>query len=214
MVSTATGSDLDNLLLLFGVKRLTITPVSDTPPVEAVMEADDNYRRRGLLVLEPFSTAGPKLGYEYHGLGVVGVHDIVVSGTSTSNGVVDIKVMSATSQASETLLDKVRGALNDEKIRPMATQLIVESATAVDYQIQATLALNNTPESALSLGAAIKAVDEYVALRFKIGKNTHLSGIYTALQQPGVEGIELILPASNVSVNNTQFANNTAISIS
>ena len=213
MVATASGSDLDNLLLLFGVERLTIVPANDTttPPTIARLEDDVAYRKRGLLVLESFSTAGPKLGYEYHGLSVINVHDIIAS--SPSNGVVDIKVMSETGQASDALLEKVSSALNDEKVRPMATQLIVESATAVDYQIQATLELDDTPASALALDAAKTAVDNYVVSRFKIGKSVSISSIYAALQQTGVENVALISPTANVVINNTQFANCTDISI-
>lgn len=213
MVATASGSDLDNLLLLFGVERLTIVPADDTttPPTIAILEDDSAYRKRGLLVLESFSTAGPKLGYEYHGLSIVNVHDIIAS--SPSNGVVEVRIMSAQGVADNDLQSKVSDKLNDEKIRPLGTQLIVDSAQPVDYVIEATLELDDTPASALALDTAKIAVGHYVTSMFKIGKSVSISSIYAALQQPGVENVKLISPIANIAINGTQFANCTDINI-
>ena len=60
MLAHAVDGDLDQLGANWGVARLIVTPADDTalPPVEAVMEANADFRRRILLRLEAFTTAG------------------------------------------------------------------------------------------------------------------------------------------------------------
>lgn len=211
MITLATGSDLDNLAI---PKRLVITPEDNTktPPVPAVMESDEDYRKRALLFPESFSTAGPGQAYIYHALGADStVLDVMP--TSPANGVVDIKLMSKTGEADATLIAKVEAKLNDEKIRPLGTQLNIGSATKVDYQIKAIIQTQAQPQSSISLEAAKTIVQKYANERFKIGKSIYLSGIYAALHQQGIEKVEIVQPLTDIVINQTQFANCTDIAI-
>lgn len=212
MITLATGPDLDNLAI---PERLIITPAdtTKTPPVSAIMESDEDYRKRALLFPESFSTAGPRQGYIYHGLSADStVLDVMP--TSPSNGVVDIKLMSKTGVANAALVAKVKTVLSDEKIRPLATQLIVSSAAKVDYTIKATIKARAQPQASIALEAAKRDVKKYVDGRFKIGQSIYLSGIYAALHQDEIEKVTITSPAADVVITKAQFANCTVIEIS
>ncbi|WP_275272638.1 baseplate J/gp47 family protein, partial [Pantoea ananatis] len=68
MVAWANGSDLDQLGANNGVTRLVLTPADNTvtPPVEAVMERDEDFRARIAAAFEGLSVAGPSGAYEFH----------------------------------------------------------------------------------------------------------------------------------------------------
>ena len=74
MLAYAQGADLDQIGANFGVERLVLVPADPeaVPPVEAVMEANDDFRRRIQLSFEGFSTAGPTGAYIFHALGADG----------------------------------------------------------------------------------------------------------------------------------------------
>lgn len=67
MPALATGANLDQIAVRYFVQRLIITPATQ-PGEHAVMESDDDFRRRMLLAFEGFSTAGPEGAYIFHAL--------------------------------------------------------------------------------------------------------------------------------------------------
>jgi phage-related baseplate assembly protein len=142
MLAYATGTDLDQIGAIFGVARLVITPADPDaiPPVAAVMESDADFRRRIQLSLEGFSTAGPEGAYVFHALAADG--DVLdVSATSPDPGEVLISVLSRTGDgaADSGLIAAVETALNAENVRPLTDLVTVQSATIVDFEIEATL---------------------------------------------------------------------------
>ncbi|WP_068083131.1 baseplate assembly protein [Novosphingobium rosa] len=68
MVAYALDADLDQLGALMGVARLTITPADPTTGAAAVMETDDDFRRRIVLAPQGYSVAGPEGAYIFHAL--------------------------------------------------------------------------------------------------------------------------------------------------
>lgn len=68
MPALATGADLDQIAVRYFVQRLIITPADPQTGAPAVMESDDDLRRRMLLAFEGFSTAGPEGAYIFHAL--------------------------------------------------------------------------------------------------------------------------------------------------
>jgi phage-related baseplate assembly protein len=68
MVPYASGADLDNLGALFEVERYILTPADPTTGTDAVLESDDDFRRRIVLAPESYSVAGPSGAYIYHAL--------------------------------------------------------------------------------------------------------------------------------------------------
>lgn len=217
MLAYATGSDLDQIGALFSVARLEITP-ADTgaiPPVAAVMESDVDFRRRIQLSLEGFSVAGPKGAYVFHSLGADG--DVLdASATSPAPGEVLISVLSRTGDgtADAGLLASVEEVLNDESIRPLTDDLTVQSATIVDYTVEADIYTFPGPDSSAVMAAANASLDAYIEASHRIGRDVTLSGIYAALHQPGVQRVELTLPAADVVIDETEASYCTGTTIS
>jgi len=213
MLAYATGTDLDQIGAIFGVARLEITPADPDaiPPVAAVMESDADFRRRIQLSLEGFSTAGPEGAYVFHALAADG--DVLdVSATSPDPGEVLISVLSRTGDgtADSGLIAAVETALNAETVRPLTDLVTVQSATIVDFEIEATLHTYPGPDQSVVLAAANAALDAYLASVRRVGLDVTLSGIYAALHQPGVQRVTLIEPTANVEVTNTEAAYCTA----
>lgn len=216
MLAYATGSDLDQLGALFGVVRLTITP-ADTeaiPPVPAVMESDAEFRRRIQLSLEGFSTAGPEGAYIFHALAADG--DVLdVSAVSPNPGEVVVTVLSrtGTGTAGAPLLSTVEDALNDDSVRPLTDLVTVQSATIVNYAVEAEIYTYPGPDSGTVIAEAEAALDAYIASVRKIGRDITLSGIYAALHRPGVQRVDLIAPVADVAIETDEAGHCTAIDI-
>lgn len=68
MPAFAVRSDLDHIAAIVGVTRLTITPADPANGTPAVMESDDDLRRRMVLAPEGYSVAGPRGAYVSHAL--------------------------------------------------------------------------------------------------------------------------------------------------
>jgi phage-related baseplate assembly protein len=216
MIAFATGADLDQIGANFNVERLVIDAGDPNaiPPVEPTYESDDAFRARIPLSLESYTTAGSEGSYVFHGLSADGdVKDI--SATSPSPGDVVVYVLSRTGdgEAEQTLLDSVASALNAERVRPMTDNVTVLSASIVEYTINAELVLYPGPDSSVILAAAQAAAEAYASGIHKIGFDVSLSGIYQALHQPGVQRVNLSLPAADIEISDGQAAYCTAITL-
>lgn len=216
MLAFATGSDLDQIGANYNVERLVLDEGDPDaiPPVEPTLESDEEFRARIPLSLESYTTAGSEGSYVFHGLSADGdVKDI--SATSPSPGDVTVYVLSRTDDgtASAELLDAVEAALNAEKVRPMTDNVTVQSASIVEYAITAELVLYPGPDSAVVLAAAQAAAEKVATDLHRIGFDVPLSQVYGALQQPGVQRVNLTLPAANVSIADGQAAYCTAVTL-
>lgn len=216
MLAYSTGADLDQLGALFGVERFELT-AADTeavPPVAAVMESDTEFRRRIQLSLEGFSVAGPRGAYIFHGLSAdADVLDI--SATSPTPGDVVITVLSRTGDgtAGTPLLNAVEAKLNDDAIRPLTDNVSVQSATIIDYTVEAEIYVYPGPDSSVVLTKALAALDAYIASTHRIGQDVTLSGIYAALHQPGVQRVDLTEPSANLVITSTHASYCTDIDV-
>ena len=204
MLPYANGTDLDNIAANFGVARLLITPADETttPPTAAVYESDAEFRFRVTLSLEGYTTAGSAGSYVFHALSASGdVKD--VAAVSPEPGEVVVYVLSRTDSgaASAALLSTVEAALNAEKVRPMTDHVTVQSATIVNYTVAAELVIYPGPDTEVVLAAARSAVEAYTAQQHRLGYDVTLSGIYSALHQPGVKRVNLTTPAANLDVD-------------
>lgn len=68
MIAYARGADLDNLGALLGVTRFELSPANPDLEIPAVMESDEDFRRRIVLAPEGYSVAGPEGAYIFHSL--------------------------------------------------------------------------------------------------------------------------------------------------
>lgn len=200
MLAYATGPDLDNLAVFFGVTRKTIIPGDSTafPPVVAVMEADTDLRTRIQLALEGFSTAGPIGAYLFWALTIDTIIDASVVGPPTvapGNVVVTIlSSLTANGIASADEITAVTKALNADTVRPLTDLVTVNSVAVTNYAIAATVYTLPGPDAQTVINQATANINAYVAAQRKVGKSIHLSAIYAALFVPGVSNVVLTAP--------------------
>ena len=204
MLAYASGTDLDQLAANYGISRLVITPADDTtiPPTPAVYEDDAALRQRVTLSLEGYTSAGSEGSYVFHALSASGeVKD--ASATSPTPGQVVVYVLSQDGDgaASVDLVDTVTAALNAERVRPITDQVTVLSASIVNYTIEAELVIYPGPDSAVVLAAAQEAAADYARQQHRMDRDITVSGVYSALHQPGVQRVNLTAPAANVTVD-------------
>ena len=217
MLAFASGSNLEQLGAFYGVTR-AIVQVADPlaiPPVPEILEDDERLRRRTQLALEGFTTAGPRGSYHFWGLGASPlVKDIGV--LSPVAGQVEVTVLSTegTGVADAALQATVFAALNDDDVRPLTDQLVVQSATIVQYSVVASLTLYDGPDSSLVVAAANTAVSTYVETHHRLGYDITVSGLHAALHQSGVQNVVMTSPAADIVVGSTEAAHCVAVTIS
>lgn len=219
MLAYATGADLDHIGVTYydGELRLTVSPAdpTTTPPTVAVMESDDDFRAR--LAIKPFSysVAGPTNAYVYFAKSSSPqVADVAVDSPEPCQVRVTVLAEGGDGSAAPELLATVLDALSAETVRPLTDQVTVESASIIDYAIEAVLHCFPGPSSGLVLDAATAATNAYVVAQRRLGRDPTLSGLYAALHQPGVQRVDLIAPADSVAVGPREAAHCTAIDIS
>lgn len=205
MVAYAVGSDLDALGALFQVERWIITPADPDAGTPAVLESDEDFRRRIVLAPEGYSVAGPAGAYIFHTLSA-STDVLDASATSPSAGQVLVTVLSRTGSgaAGAGLLATVSAALNAESVRPITDQVTVQSAAIVNYAISATITYLPGPDRAVVRAAAAAALDAYIAETHRLGRDVTRAGIIGALFVPGVHNITLATPAADVVCTSLQ----------
>lgn len=216
LLAFARDSDLDHLAANYNVQRLQVVAADPgaVPPIEAQYESDDSLVERTLLAFEGMSIAGPRDAYVFHAMSADGrVADARAS--SPSPATVEVSILSRIGEglASEDLLEVVRQALNDEKVRPVGDRLIVQSASLIDYQVEAVLYLYPGPEIELSLIEAKAALDRYINTQRRLGRDIRRSAIHAALHVSRVQRVDLISPAEDVVILDHEAANCTGSSV-
>lgn len=216
MVAYSLGSDLDQLAANCNVKRLTITPedLNAIPPVNAVMEDDSDLRQRIPAAFEGMSVAGPSAAYEFHARSADGrVADASATSPSPANVTITVLSREGDGTAPSDLIAAVNRALNDENIRPVADRVTVQSATIVNYTIDAKLYLYPGPEAEPIKAAAIARLQSYIQAQSRLGRDIRLSAIYGALHVEGVQRVELTAPTADVVLDKTKAAYCTASTV-
>ena len=174
-------------------------------------EADDLFRARAQLAFEALSTAGSEGSYQYHTLSAD--QDVKDAKPVLSQpGQITVTVLSGTGDgtAAQPLLDTVSAALSDIDVRPLGDEVIVQSATIINYSVTATLEYIDgvVPENILQ--DANDAVQDYVNQQHRIGAEVALSGIYAALHRPGISKVNLTAPVASItpSANEAPYCTN------
>ncbi|AMW79750.1 hypothetical protein AMD27_13155 [Acinetobacter sp. TGL-Y2] len=214
MLAYAKGADLDHLAANRNVYRKTIIEANPTtnPPVEAVMESDEDLRRR--VQLEPESKSAGSVGaYQFWGLGAHGhVKDIAVE--TPLSGHVDIFVQSHIDDvAPQALLNIVDLELDPATRRPLSDFVTVKAATPFEWTVAATLVLFPGPDSVVVKTAAEEALNTYIKMVNALGYDVTRSGIYHALHVAGVQNVILASPANDIILAKSRYAKCIGISL-
>ncbi|UOG18673.1 baseplate J/gp47 family protein [Acinetobacter sp. PK01] len=217
LLAYATKNDLDQLGANFNVKRLVVSPAdnSTTPPTEAVMESDDAFRERIQLAFDTLSVAGPEAAYKKFARDADGrVGDVsVVSPQPAYVTLTILQADSLTGAASPELVQIVTNAVTAEDVRPIGDRVTVQSASIVNYAINAKLYIGKDPEAATLLQQAIANVTAYATKQKRLGRSIRMSAIYAALHIDGVNRVELISPTADVVLTPAQASYCTSISV-
>ncbi|MBS3958290.1 MAG: baseplate J/gp47 family protein [Xanthomonadaceae bacterium] len=209
LLAYSAGADLDQIAANFNVQRLVLVPANPNtiPPTPAVLEPDDDLRRRVQLAFEGLSTAGPEGAYVFHALGA---HPDVLdaSATSPTPGVVTVSVLSRVGNGAPAapVLAAVAATLADDDVRPLTDQVSVVAAEIVDFTVAASLTLYPGPDSAVVLAEANARLTDYLARSRRLGRDVTRSGVFAALHGEGVQNVVLTQPAADVVVTPTQAA--------
>jgi phage-related baseplate assembly protein len=209
MVAYALGNDLDQLAANYNVERLTVTPADETavPPVDAVLESDDDLRQRIPAAFEGLSVAGPTGAYTFHALSADGkVADATAISPSPAAVTVTVLSREGDGTAPDELLAAVTDALNDESVRPVADRVTVQSAHVVPYSVTARLYLYPGPEAEPIRQAAEARLTAYISAQRRLGRDIRRSALYAALHVEGVQRVELDSPPMDVVLDDTQAA--------
>lgn len=207
MLAFASGEDLDNLAANFDTERLMVDPGDPNaiPPVPPTYESNDSLRLRSQQSWEGLSVAGPTKAYEFHALSADGrVSD--ARAISPTPAYVEVTLLSTEGDgtASQEIIDIVDAALSAEDIRPVGDRLTVQSATIVNYQVDATLYVYPGPEQEPVLEAAQAALNQYLSDQRRIGRDIRISALHAALHVEGVQRVELAQPVADVVLDETE----------
>lgn len=191
MLATATGGNLDNLALFYGVQRLVITPANPAanPPVAAVMESDSDLRARIQLAPEQLPYAG-MTGGGYRALALrlaPGVKDVTT--LKRDGGRVDIILLGRTGNgavASE-VVSAVYAGFQDDAATQLTDIVTVRGATIVPYAVTIDLKIRTGPDPAIVRTAAEAAIRTYCASRHRVGQVVYANMIEAAAAVGGVE---------------------------
>ncbi|RDH41662.1 baseplate assembly protein [Zooshikella ganghwensis] len=217
LLAYAQGADLDHIGANYGVKRKMIKPaeIKDNRPIPAVMENDDEFRRRIQLGPEGYSTAGPEGAYLFH---ASKAHDQIldVKPYSLKPGEVTVCYLPR-SEVNITLDQEIKQALeatlNREDIRPLTDKIIIRKAEIIPYHIEAEVHVFHGPSKDAIQYEVEKQLNVYLAQCFALGKTVALSGIYDALHTGGVQRVALKSPATDITTEKWQAPKHTTITL-
>ena len=214
MVAYATEADLDHLGALFGVERYEITPADVVSGTAAVLERDDDFRRRIVLAPEGFSVAGPRGAYIFHALSAD--EDVLdVSAISPDPGEVLVTVLSRTGNGTPAapVLAAVDAALTAQDVRPLTDLVTVQGADVVDFAVVATLTFYFGPDKSVVLANAQAALDAWLDSQRRLGRTITRAGIIGALMVEGMHNVALASPAADLTFTSAQAGYCTGITL-
>lgn len=216
MVAFAVGSDLDQLAANNNVKRLMLSAGDPhaVPPIPPVYESDTDLRVRIPSAFEGLSVAGPVGSYEHHARSADGrVADASVISPAPAYVTVTVLSREGNGTAPADLIEKVDIALNDEDVRPVADRVTVQSATIINYEIDAVIYCYPSPEYEPITAAAEAQLKRYTTQQHRLGRDIVLSAIYAALHVQGVQRVEIKKPVADIKLDKTQASYCTNISV-
>jgi len=161
-------------------------------------ESDDRFRERIRLSLERFSTAGPRLAYEYW---VKTAHQDItdVSVYSPEPGKVKVHFLVKDGELpSEDMLNLVRDFLNQDKIRPLTDFVLVEPPEVVNYEVKLTYWIHrkNEPLVKTIQEKVSQAVSDFVAWTgSKIGRDILPEELIQRVKEAGAYRVKVEAPA-------------------
>jgi phage-related baseplate assembly protein len=206
LASSVNGSTVSGATLSGGVD-----------PSPGAPENDDSYRSRIQLAPEAFSSAGPEGGYIYYALQVLGPLGAVdATAVMTRPGYVLVTVMMGNGvfQPSSDQILALYNFFAQEDAKPLTDIVSVAGPKVIPVTITAVLTLYPGPDANVVKTASINVLNALLASEQKLGRSLTRSAIIAALQQNAVLSVNLLAPAADVTIDDTQVFNVTTIDVS
>lgn len=182
LLTHATGSDLDAIGARYGTVRMQ-------------NEGDTAFRKRILLSLEAFSSAGPEGAYRYHALNAhPEVRGVGLSVPQPGHVLVAVLSSAGDGTASAEVVAAVREKLMRDDIRPLTVAITVKSAEVMPYRISAHLRIPLGPDPETLKVAAEKALTDLAERRHVVGQTVNLSAIIAAAHVSNVQSVTVSEP--------------------
>lgn len=206
LLATATEMDLDQIVALFGIKRLEISPEQPdaSPPLPAVMEDDARLRLRARLSLEALNQSGCKGAYVFHALSSSAhIKDISVFNEDYKTDHINMVVLSDegrgdTSPEQEDILQSVEQVM--KSTRSVTDDIHINWANIVEFPIKAELSVKEGEDAeAIYQNVKTKTL-ELLTNNHRLGKNILRDEFYSIMYQPGVENVNLLQPATDMAI--------------
>lgn len=193
LLAFATGSDLDQLAVFYGVTRLT-------------GEGDASFKVRVREAIMGRSAAGTKAQYRFAALSAT-LEVLDVNVDDPEGGLVRISVMSRLGDGtpSEALLQTVRDVVMSDSVRALCHTIQVVGAEIIQVDIEAVIHLTRSAPMAVFDGLADVLRAEFAAVK-RLGFNLAPSWIVAQLQQGGVQRVLLDTPAEQIIIAPNQCA--------
>lgn len=194
-ITKAKGDDLENLINLF---ELSVTE----------NQSDDDAREQFYQQLALFSTVGSRQAYAFHikqafseikdvfvtteeGSSTVNIYLLAKSGDGNTDDIHDPETQVSLTEQVEAYLQE------NEEIRPITDFVQVNSANIIHYRIEAELFVAFGPGADKIQFEAEKTLRAYALAHHRLNHAITLSGLQSALQQPGVESINISFYKNN-----------------
>lgn len=178
-------------------------------------ESDDQLRDRIKLAPNSFSVAGPYKAYEFHAKSASPlIIDVAV--TNPVPGTVEVfPLVEGLSTTPTEILDAVFDVLNSDRIRPLSDTVVVTSPTAVNTAITVGLILYEGAVQSDIVPVVQAALEAFRDGRRKLlGQDVVIDQIKAICMIDGVYKANVTVPASDLIISETQFANITSINVS
>lgn len=178
-------------------------------------ESDEDFRVRIPQALEKYSTAGPRGAYESWADGAdERIKDVRAISPTPGDVVVVLLSEEGNGTADEAMISRVYAVLSDEKVRPLTDRVSVVSAEIVPYEVRISLELYSGVAGGPPEDEARRRVEAHVAALHLIGKDIIRSAIIAASHTEGIKSVELLEPATDIHITDTQAASCALLEIS
>lgn len=207
MWASAIGSDLDQLGALVGLKRRALVEADPTavPPVEAVMESDDEYRARGPIALD--ATAIGYSGGTYRSIVLQAAPEVkAIAILRPGGGRIDLVLQGrgADGSVADDVVARVRDIVldNDE----LTDIVAVRSAVPKPYDIVAEAIVPSGPAIAPVKAASEAALATAAVALQESGATVPTDALIAAGRVAAMRKFTLISPAEDFVVADDEIA--------
>lgn len=204
LLASARGTDLDHLGAGFDVPRKLIDPGDPQaiPPVPALWEDDDTYRLRIQTSWGRLSTAGAADAYRFFTASAsTETLDVRPYGPEDHGlpGQVHLYILArnASGIPGPALIKTVLDAVSEKDVRPLTDYVTAYPSIIVPFEIEADICLPYGLDNDLVMANARAALEQYLALTYRIGITLSRSGIFSVLHQSGTVTVRMRTPVAD-----------------